>query len=80
VLILRGGGRCLVGGEVRDIGLHDLVTVPPWAWHQFRANAKEPLGFLCLVNAERDRPQLPSDDELTALKGDPEVRAFLEEQ
>jgi mannose-6-phosphate isomerase-like protein (cupin superfamily) len=80
VLILRGGGRCLIGGEVRDIGLHDLVTVPPWAWHQFRAGAKEPLGFLCLVNAERDRPQLPSEEELESLKGDPEVRAFLEER
>jgi S-methyl-1-thioxylulose 5-phosphate methylthiotransferase len=79
VLILRGGGRCLVGGEVRDIELHDLVTVPPWAWHQFRANAKAPLGFLCLVNAERDRPQLPSEDELKALKADPDIRAFLEE-
>jgi mannose-6-phosphate isomerase-like protein (cupin superfamily) len=80
VLILRGGGRCLVGAEVRDIGLHDLVTVPPWAWHQFRASAKEPLGFLCLVNAERDRPQLPSEDELKALRSDPDVCAFLEEK
>jgi quercetin dioxygenase-like cupin family protein len=78
VLILRGGGRCLVGGEVRDIGLHDLVTVPPWAWHQFRAAAKEPLGFLCLVNAERDRPQLPSAEDLAALTKDPDIRDFLD--
>ncbi len=26
----------------------DLVTVPPWTWHQFRATADEPLGFLWL--------------------------------
>jgi len=34
------------------------VPIEPGDPHQFRApdNADEPLGFLCLVNAERDRP------------------------
>jgi mannose-6-phosphate isomerase-like protein (cupin superfamily) len=57
VMVLRGRGECLVGREVRKIELHDLVTVPPWTWHQFRAGAQEPLGFLCMVNARRDKPQ-----------------------
>jgi S-methyl-1-thioxylulose 5-phosphate methylthiotransferase len=78
VMVLRGTGRCLVGGEVRRIAPHDLVTVPPWTWHQFRATAAEPLGFLCLVNAERDKPQLPSADDLAALRAEPEVAAFLD--
>ncbi len=78
VLVLRGGGKCLVGGELRELRQNDLVTVPPWTWHQFRAARDEPLGFLCLVNAERDRPQLPSQDELQALQSDPKVREFLE--
>jgi mannose-6-phosphate isomerase-like protein (cupin superfamily) len=78
VLVLRGSGQCLVGDEIRTIGLHDLITAPPWAWHQFRAGDREPLGFLCLVNAERDRPQLPSESELAELKRNPAVRAFLE--
>jgi quercetin dioxygenase-like cupin family protein len=77
VLILRGGGQCLVGEEVRVLKTHDLVTVPPWTWHQFRAGPGEPLGFLCLVNAERDRPQVPSADDLEALKEKPEIGAFL---
>ena len=51
VLILRGRGHCLVGDEVRPIETRDLVTVPPMTWHQFRATAGEPLGFLCMVNA-----------------------------
>ena len=51
VLILRGRGHCLVGGEVRPIETRDLVTVPPMTWHQFRATKGEPLGFLCMVNA-----------------------------
>ena len=78
VLVLRGGGRCLVGEEVRALKLNDLVTVPSWTWHQFRADAHEPLGFLCLVNAERDRPQLPNENELEALKSDRAVRDFLQ--
>ena len=40
----------------------DLVTIPSWTWHQFRATDGEPLGFLCMVNAERDRPQLPTPE------------------
>jgi hypothetical protein len=32
-------------------------------WHQFLADAGEPLGFLCMVPSERDRPQLPTADQ-----------------
>jgi len=59
VMVIRGRGRCLVGEKAFDLGQNDLVRVPPMTWHQFRAAADEPLGFLCLVNRERDRPQLP---------------------
>ena len=77
VVILRGHGECLVGAEVREIAAHDLVTVPPMTWHQFRAAADASLGFLCMVNAVRDRPQLPSDDEWRELQSDPQVAAFI---
>jgi mannose-6-phosphate isomerase-like protein (cupin superfamily) len=77
VMILRGRGRCLLGDAVCDIGPHDLVTIPSWTWHQFRATGGESLGFLCMVNAERDRPQLPSEEELAAMKANPELAAFL---
>ena len=56
----------------------DLVTIPSSTWHQFRATEGEPLGFLCMVNVLRDRPQLPTDQELAALKSMPTVAAFLE--
>jgi mannose-6-phosphate isomerase-like protein (cupin superfamily) len=78
VLILRGRGHCLVGGEVRSVETRDLVTVPPMTWHQFRATKGEPLGFLCMVNAQRDKPQLPTADDLARLKADPKIAAFLE--
>jgi mannose-6-phosphate isomerase-like protein (cupin superfamily) len=77
VMILRGHGHCLLGDEVRAVKPFDLVTIPAWTWHQFRASGDEPLGFLCMVNRERDRPQLPSEAELAALKSVPEVAAFL---
>ena len=75
--ILRGGGRALVGDQVIDVAALDLVTVPAWTWHQFRAAADAPLGFLCMVDAERDRPQLPTDAERAALEAIPEVAAFM---
>ena len=78
VMILRGRGHCLVGSEVRPIETRDLVTVPPMTWHQFRATGGEPMGFLCMVNVRRDKPQLPTDQDLDKLKADPAIAAFLE--
>jgi quercetin dioxygenase-like cupin family protein len=78
IVVERGRGRCLVGDRVFPVAAHDLVHVPPHTWHQFRADPKEPLGFLCMVNSERDRPQLPSDEELATLCGNPAIAAFLE--
>jgi quercetin dioxygenase-like cupin family protein len=80
VLILRGRGHCLVGREVRSIETCDLITVPPLTWHQFRATKGEPLGFLCMVNAERDKPQLPSAADVAGLAADPAVAAFLSDE
>jgi mannose-6-phosphate isomerase-like protein (cupin superfamily) len=77
VLILRGRGHCLVGGEVRPIETRDLVTVPSLTWHQFRATKGEPLGFLCMVNAQRDKPELPSAEDLERLGADARIAAFL---
>ncbi len=80
VLILRGRGHCLVGNEVRAVGLRDLITVPPMTWHQFRAGSGQPLGFLCMVNAVRDKPQLPSAEELAELKSNKKIAAFLADE
>jgi quercetin dioxygenase-like cupin family protein len=77
VVVVRGEGHCLVGDTVHELALHDLVHVPPLTWHQFRAPPDAPLGFLCLVNAERDRAQLPDAADLAALRRDPAVAAFI---
>ncbi|MDE1986713.1 MAG: cupin domain-containing protein [Alphaproteobacteria bacterium] len=79
VLILRGRGECLIGDTVHKIETNDLVTIEPWTWHQFRANADLPLGFLCMVNVERDKPALPSSEERQALASNPKTAAFLKD-
>jgi quercetin dioxygenase-like cupin family protein len=78
VMILRGRGTCLVGDEVRAVETLDLVAIAPWTWHQFRATEGEALGFLCLVNADRDRPQLPNAEELASLRANPRTADFLD--
>lgn len=77
VLILRGRGAGLIGTEVRALGEHDLVAIPALTWHQFRASEGGPLGFLCMVNIERDRPQLPTESDLEVLRSDRRIAAFL---
>jgi mannose-6-phosphate isomerase-like protein (cupin superfamily) len=76
-MILRGAAEVLVGGQIRPVKTFDLVHIPPMTWHQFRTIGDEPMGFLCMVNAARDRPQLPTEDEIAALKSDPAIAAFL---
>ncbi len=77
VMILRGKGEAFVGSEVRAVSAFDLVYIPSMTWHQFRANAGETLGFLCLVNCERDRPILPTAEDLAALQAHARVAGFI---
>lgn len=77
VMIIRGRGRALLGQDIVNLKELDVVTIPPHTWHQFRATEGEPFGFLCLVNTERDRPILPSQEELMLLRSDPAVGDFI---
>lgn len=77
VVILRGRGRVLVHPEIRKVAPYDLVHVPSLTWHQFRAGPEEPLGFLCVADAGRDRPLRPTPAELAELERQLEVAAFI---
>ncbi len=77
VMIFRGRGSCLLGTGVREVTAPDLVFIPSMTWHQFRAAKDEPFGFLCMVNASRDKPQLPTGEDLAMLKKIPAIAAFL---
>jgi quercetin dioxygenase-like cupin family protein len=57
VIVLRGCGEVQLGQSVHELGFGDLVYVAPHTVHQFRnLSDREPFGFLCVVDAERDRP------------------------
>jgi quercetin dioxygenase-like cupin family protein len=77
IMIIRGTGRALVGDQVVDLGTHDLVRVPPLTWHQFRATEAAPLGFLCMVDCERDYPERPDEAALAELRADPAIAGFI---
>lgn len=77
VMVIRGHGRALVGDRVLNIGLHDVVRIPSMTWHQFRATEGVPLGFLCVVHVDRDRPNLPDEAALAALRANPRVAEFI---
>ena len=77
VMIRRGAGQVLLGGQIHSIKENDVITIPPLTWHQFQANAGSALGFLCLVNVERDKVQLPTEDDLAELGKDPKIAAFI---
>ena len=77
VMVIRGRGCCLVGDAVYEIAGNDLVSVPTMTWHQFRATTDEPLGFLCLVNCERDRPERPDEASVLQLRSNQTVSDFI---
>jgi quercetin dioxygenase-like cupin family protein len=67
VIVIRGSGSVLTGETVTEIGLHDIVRIPPQTWHQFQSGQDSPLGFLCIVHEVRDRPHRPDESEAAAL-------------
>jgi quercetin dioxygenase-like cupin family protein len=77
VILIRGAARVLVGNRIVEARVHDLVRVPPLTWHQFQNKGEEPLGFLCMVDCDRDVPERPDDSALDALRRDPAIAAFI---
>ena len=77
VMVIRGAGRALVGDRIVELATLDLLRVPPLTWHQFRAASDTPLGFLCLVDCERDKPERPDHAALEELRRRKEVAEFI---
>ncbi|MCF0155086.1 MAG: cupin domain-containing protein [Veillonella sp.] len=78
VMIFRGKGQALLGDEIHDIQAGDFIEVPSKTLHQFRANKGDYVGFLCLVNNDRDKVKLLNEEEMEALRQKPHIKAFLE--
>lgn len=77
VVVIRGSGSVIIGNEVHELGLHDVVFISPETLHQFHADKEEPLGFLCVVDRYRDKPALPDEEYLENAVTNPEVRKNL---
>ncbi len=61
VMVLAGRGVVRLPDGSQPIAPFDVVYVAPGEAHQFRAEAGEKLGILCIVDHERDRPVLISE-------------------
>lgn len=67
VIVLRGAGEVLLGGELHAVGHLDVLYLAPDDPHQLSNTGQEPFGFLCLVSRERDRPRPLDQEELATL-------------
>jgi ribulose-bisphosphate carboxylase large chain len=57
VICVRGKGRCRVRKRYYTVRFLDVLYIPPDAPHQLANPFDEPFGFLCIVDARRDRPR-----------------------
>ena len=64
VIVIRGSGSLVLGNEIFELGMHDVVYISPETIHQFHADRNEPLGFICIVDRYRDLPSIPSDETI----------------
>jgi ribulose-bisphosphate carboxylase large chain len=58
VIGVRGKGLCIIDKRKYKIDFLDTLYIEPNAPHQLRNPYDEPFGFLCIVNAKRDRPKI----------------------
>lgn len=59
VIVVRGEGVCRIGRRRYSVGHLDTIYIPPGAVHRLEnPSGEEPFGFFCIVDAERDRPEV----------------------
>ena len=75
VIIVKGRGSVILGDRVESLEFMDTVYIAPETVHQFHADRGEPMGFICIVDRYRDRPETPEcEEELAEWLPDAEVR------
>jgi len=74
VVIIRGKGSMVLGDEIHELSLHDVIFISPETLHQFHADKDDYLGFLCVVDRYRDKPSVPTQEMIDKnLASKPEV-------
>lgn len=56
VICLKGKGKVRLGGKYHVLKYLDILYIAPNEIHQLSNPYKEPFGFLCIVDSERDKP------------------------
>ncbi len=74
VICVRGRGKALAGDKVFDVGFMDALYVAPNEPHQLINPGPDPFGFICIVDAERDRPRELSGEDIKKLDESEETR------
>ena len=73
VIGLRGKGRVFCGKKSYALNFLDTIYIAPNTPHQLRNPFEEPFGFLCIVNARRDKPKI-----LKKSSRQPRIQGFRE--
>jgi quercetin dioxygenase-like cupin family protein len=60
VVGIRGKGEVLCGTKRYELNFLDTFYIAPDTPHQLSNPFSEPFGFLCIVNAKRDKPKILS--------------------
>lgn len=77
VLVIRGKGTVVLGDSADTLETFDCVYIAPGTLHQFHATGDEPLGFICIVDRQRDRPELASEEEAARLRSIAALRGLI---
>lgn len=77
VVIIRGKGTVILDNKAVEISEHDVVYISPETIHQFHADRGGPLGFICVVDRYRDKPEIPDDSLIDQKITDSEVKTRI---
>ncbi|MCG2710061.1 MAG: hypothetical protein L6246_07085 [Thermodesulfovibrionales bacterium] len=55
---VRGKGKAMIGKKLYEMNFMDTLYISPNTPHQLSNPFGEPFGFLCIVNAKRDKPRI----------------------
>ncbi|MCL6584724.1 MAG: cupin domain-containing protein [bacterium] len=64
IICVRGQGRLRLGREIHHMNFLDIAYISPDTPHQLLNCGKEPFGFFCIVDRERDLPQELAPEDL----------------
>jgi Cupin domain. len=78
VIGLRGVGKVLMGDTVHTIGFLDLAYIGANCIHRLVNDGTTPFGFLCIVDAKRDRPRRLRPADVPELLANPALADLIQ--